>query len=396
MSELQARYADAVMNTFGPPQRVLVRGEGVYVWDDAGTKYLDLLGGIAVNALGHAHPALVDAVTHQLQTLGHVSNFFATEPQVQLAERLLEMLGAPGKVFFANSGAEANEAALKLTRRTGRTHVVATEGAFHGRTMGALSLTSKAAYREPFEPLPGGVTFVPYGDVEALAAAVTDETAAVVLEPLQGEAGVVAPSLDYLAQARRITREHGTLLWLDEIQTGLGRTGSWLAHQNPAVADPMDGPADIVTVAKGLAGGFPIGACLATGEAAGLLQPGNHGTTFGGNPVASAAALAVVSTIEKEGLLENATTVGQQLRDGLLRDDRVTEVRGSGLLVGLDLSEDRAAQVFTAALEAGFVVNNPTPGRVRLAPPLVLTAGQASSFLDAWPSILDAAYQEDP
>jgi acetylornithine aminotransferase len=392
MSDVQARYAESMMNTFGPPKLVLTRGEGPYVWDDAGTRYLDLLGGIAVNSLGHAHPALVGAVTEQMQTLGHVSNFFATDPQVTLAERLLAMLGAPGKVFFVNSGAEANEAALKLTRRTGRTHVVATEGAFHGRTMGALALTAKAAYREPFEPLPGGVTFVPYGDADALAAAVTDETAAVVLEPLQGEAGVVAPPHDYLARAREITREHGTLLWLDEIQTGVGRTGAWFAHQNPFVADPMDAPADIVTVAKGLAGGFPIGACIATGDAADLLQPGNHGTTFGGNPVAAAAALAVLDTIEKDGLLEHVIEVGQRLREGLGADDRVTEVRGSGMLIGLDLTESASAEVFAAALEAGFIVNNPTPERVRLAPPLILTADQADSFLDAWPDILDAAY----
>jgi len=385
---------------------VLTRGEGPYVWDDAGTRYLDLLGGIAVNSLGHAHPALVGAVTEQLQTLGHVSNFFATDPQVTLAERLLDLLlggravsaasdqsRPPGKVFFANSGAEANEAALKLTRRTGRTHVVATEGAFHGRTMGALALTAKAAYREPFEPLPGGVTFVPYGDADALAAAVTDETAAVVLEPLQGEAGVVAPPHDYLARAREITSEHGTLLWLDEIQTGVGRTGAWFAHQNADVADPMDAPADIVTVAKGLAGGFPIGACIATGDASDLLQPGNHGTTFGGNPVAAAAALAVLDTIEKEGLLEHVIELGRRLREGLAADDRVTEVRGSGMLIGLDLTEAASAEVFTAALEAGFIVNNPTPERVRLAPPLILTVDQADSFLDAWPGILDAAYR---
>ena len=409
MTDLKARYAESLMNAFGPPKLVLTRGEGCHVWDDAGKKYLDLLGGIAVNSLGHAHPALVGAVTDQLSTLGHVSNFFATEPQVTLAERLLALLlssvveergtsvskpPAPaGKVFFANSGAEANEAAIKLTRRTGRTHLVATEGAFHGRTMGSLALTAKEAYREPFEPLPGHVTFVPYGDADALTAAVTDETAAVVLEPLQGEAGVVAPPLDYLARAREITREHGALLWLDEIQTGIGRTGAWYAHQNPVVADPMDGPADIVTVAKGLAGGFPIGACLATGAAADLLQPGNHGTTFGGNPVAGAAALAVLDTIEKEGLLEHATEIGQRLRDGLASDDRVTEVRGAGLLIGLDLTEAVAGEVFAAALDAGFIVNNPTPERVRLAPPLVLAAEEADSLLEAWPQILDTAYE---
>jgi acetylornithine aminotransferase len=393
MTDLKARYADALMNTFGPPKLVLTHGEGASVWDDTGKEYLDLLGGIAVNSLGHAHPALVEAVTSQMQTLGHVSNFFATEPQVRLAERLLSLLGgAPGKVFFANSGAEANEAALKLTRRTGRTHVVATEGAFHGRTMGALALTAKDAYREPFEPLPGGVTFVPYGDEKALAEAVTDRTAAVILEPLQGEAGVVAPPLHYLAHAREITAEHGALLWLDEIQTGIGRTGAWYAHQSPAVAAPLDAPADIVTVAKGLAGGFPIGACIATGAAADLLQPGNHGTTFGGNPVASSAALAVLDTIEKEDLLEHVTSLGHHLRDGLGADDRVTEVRGAGLLIGLDLTEPLSAEVTAAALEAGFIINNPTPERVRLAPPLVLTEAQADSFLDVWPDLLDTAY----
>jgi acetylornithine/N-succinyldiaminopimelate aminotransferase len=392
--DLKARYAESLMNTFGPPKLVLTRGEGAHVWDDAGKQYLDLLGGIAVNSLGHAHPALVDAVTTQMQTLGHVSNFFASEPQVRLAERLLELLGATGnaKVFFVNSGTEANEAAFKLTRRTGRTQIVATEGAFHGRTMGALALTAKEAYREPFEPLPGHVTFVPYGDASALADAVTDRTAAVILEPLQGEAGVVAPPLPYLAQAREITTEHGALLWLDEIQTGIGRTGAWYAHQNPAVAAPQDALADIVTIAKGLAGGFPIGACIATGEAADLLQPGNHGTTFGGNPVAAAAALAVLDTIEKDDLLEHVTKLGHHLREGLVADGRVTEIRGAGLLIGLDLSEALSAEVTAAALEAGFIINNPTPERIRLAPPLVLTETQADSFLAAWSGILDTAY----
>jgi acetylornithine aminotransferase len=390
--DLHDRYTESLMNTFGPPKLVLTRGEGAHVWDDAGRRYLDLLGGIAVNSLGHAHPALVEAVTTQLRTLGHVSNFFATEPQVRLAERLLDLLGAPGKVFFTNSGTEANEAAFKLTRRTGRTHVVATEGAFHGRTMGALALTAKAAYREPFEPLPGDVTFVPYGDAAALADAVTEHTAAVVLEPLQGEAGVLAPPLLYLQQAREITSQHGALLWLDEIQTGIGRTGSWFAHQSPAVATPQDAVADVVTVAKGLAGGFPVGACIATGAAADLLGPGNHGTTFGGNPVAAAAALAVLDTIEKEDLLAHVTSLGHHVRERLAVDERVTEVRGAGLLIGLDLSEERSAEVTAAALEAGFIINNPTPQRIRLAPPLVLTEAEAGTFLEAWPGILDAAY----
>lgn len=391
MSEtVQKRYAESVMNTFGPPKLVLTKGEGPHVWDAEGNRYLDLLGGIAVNALGHAHPALVAAVTEQLNTLGHVSNFFATEPQVTLAERLIELLGLKpggGKVFFTNSGSEANEAAFKLSRRTGRTDVVATEGSFHGRTMGSLALTSKEAYREPFAPLPGEVTFVPYGDADALAAAVTDETAAVVIEPIQGEAGVVIPPEDYLAKARDITTAHGALLWLDEVQTGMGRTGAWFAHTASGVTP------DVVTLAKGLAGGIPIGACVAVGEYGALLQPGNHGTTFGGNPVATAAALAVIETIEKDDLLANAVTIGERLRAGLA-DDRVSEIRGQGLLIGLDLTEDRSAQVTDAALARGFIINACSPNRIRLAPPLILTAAQADEFLGAWPTILDAAYAD--
>ncbi|MCY7396475.1 MAG: acetylornithine transaminase [Nocardioides sp.] len=378
------RYAESVMNTFGPPRTTLVRGHGAHVWDVDGTEYVDLLGGIAVNALGHAHPALVAAVTRQLSTLGHVSNFFASEPQIDLAEKLVGLLGAgEAKVFFTNSGTEAVEAGFKLTRRTGRTHVVAAQGGFHGRTMGALALTSKEAYRQPFEPLPGDVTFVPYGDAAALAAAVTDETAAVLLEPIQGEAGVVVPPEGYLREARRIASEHGALLWLDEIQSGMGRTGRWFEHQRAGVTP------DVVTVAKGLAGGFPIGACIGVGAAGELLQPGNHGSTFGGNPVACAAGLAVIATIEADGLLERATVLGRRLRDGLLADPRVTEVRGEGLLIGLDLSAEASADVTAAAMAAGFIINNPTPQRIRLAPPLVLTDDDVAAFLTAWPGILD-------
>jgi acetylornithine/N-succinyldiaminopimelate aminotransferase len=397
MSETsRERYAAALMNTFGPPQLVLARGKGAHVWDEDGHEYIDLLAGIAVNALGHAHPAVVEAVTAQLETLGHVSNFFATAPQITLAERLLDLTSPPqvgevapgsargGKVFFTNSGTEANEAALKLTRRTGRTHLVAAEGSFHGRTMGALALTAKTAYREPFEPLPGHVTFVPYGDSAALAAAVTDRTAAIVLEPIQGEAGVVVPPDDYLADARRISGDHGALLWLDEVQTGIGRTGHWFA----AATDPQVAP-DVVTVAKGLGGGIPIGACLGLGAAADLLQPGHHGTTFGGNPVACAAALAVLDTIADDGLLEHAAALGERLEDGVKADPRVTGVRGRGLLVGIDVSVD-APQVVAAARRAGFLVNATGPHTVRLAPPLVLGDDDAEAFLAAWPGILDA------
>jgi acetylornithine aminotransferase len=386
--ELQRRYAGSLMNTFGPPRLVLARGEGAYVWDADGNRYLDLLAGIAVNALGHGHPALVAAVADQMRTLGHVSNFFATEPQVRLAETLLALLGLPeggGKVFFTNSGTEANEAAFKLTRRTGRTHLVAMEGSFHGRTTGALALTSKAAYREPFEPLPGEVTFVPYGDADALADAVTERTAAVVVEPIQGEAGVMVPPTDFLARARQVTSDRGALLWLDEVQSGMGRTGTWTAAEGSGVTP------DVVTLAKGLGGGFPIGAMVAVGDSGTLLGPGHHGTTFGGNPVAAAAALAVIATIEADGLLDNATKVGELLREGV-GDPRVTEVRGRGLLVGLDLDAPVAPLVADVALRHGVILNACTPERIRLAPPLVLTADQASEFVATWPRILDDAY----
>ncbi|QLQ11826.1 MAG: acetylornithine transaminase [Nocardioidaceae bacterium] len=383
-TSLRSRYAAALMNTFGVPKLVLVKGEGAYVWDEDGNRYLDLLGGIAVNALGHAHPALVAAVITQLRTLGHVSNYFATEPQVRLAERLLELLNhGDGRVFFTNSGTEANEAAFKASRLTGRTHIVAAEGCFHGRTMGALAVTSKEAYRAPFEPLPGEVTFVPYGDVDALAAVVTDRTAAVVLEPLQGEAGVVGPREGYLAAARAITTGHGALLWLDEVQTGMGRVGEWFAHDGIRP--------DLITLAKGLGAGIPIGACIGFGAAAGLLQPGNHGTTFGGNPVAAAAALAVIDTIEAEGLLDNARKRGEQIREALTDVAGIERIDGKGLLLGIVLDGDYSAELAAAAQAAGFIVNPATPNRIRLAPPLILTEEQADEFAAAVPDLVAQA-----
>ncbi|WP_084469814.1 acetylornithine transaminase [Jiangella gansuensis] len=391
-----ARYERSLMNTFGSPQRVLVRGEGCYVWDADGRRYLDLLGGLAVNALGHAHPLLVSTVTAQLATLGHVSNFFATAPQVALAERLLELLGAPGapglaggqqgRVFFANSGTEANEAAFKIARRTGRPNIVATEGGFHGRTMGALALTGKPTIREPFEPLPAGVSFVPFGDAEALEAAVDGDTAAVFLEPVQGEGGVLPAPTGYLAAAREITARHGALLVVDEIQTGVGRTGDWFAHAAEGITP------DVVTVAKGLGGGIPIGACIGLGRAADLLGPGTHGTTFGGNPVAAAAGLAVLHAIERDGLLENVRSVGAHLRAGVLGlgHPLVQGVRGRGLLLGIQMAAPLAAQAAGEALAAGFIVNPVAPDTVRLAPPLILDTAQADEFLAALPAVLDA------
>ncbi len=380
------RYEHSLMNTYGPPRRVLVRGDGCYVWDEDGRCYLDLLGGLAVNVLGHGHPALVAAVTEQLRTLGQVSNFFATPLQVALAERLLEVSCADGgRVFFVNSGTEALEAAFKMARRTGRSTIVAATGGFHGRTMGSLALAGKPAIREPFAPLPGGVVHVPYADVDALAAAVGADTAAVVLEPIQGEAGVRVPPAGYLRAARQITRRHGALLVLDEVQTGVGRTGEWFAFQHDGVRP------DIVTVAKGLGGGFPIGACLGFGPAADLLGPGSHGSTFGGNPVAAAAGLAVLETIERDGLLDNVNKVGDQLRRGVesLGDPLVAGVRGRGLLLAIELTTPVATQAAVAALDAGFIVNPVSSDALRLAPPLVLSGDQVESFVGALPSILD-------
>jgi len=382
---IKSRYSGALINTFGEPRLALVRGEGTHVWDEAGKEYVDLFGGIAVNVLGHAHPALVDAVTRQLSTLGHVSNFFTSEPQVGLAERLLALMAADGRVFVSNSGTEANEAAFKITRRTGRTRLVAMEGAFHGRTMGSLALTAKAAYREPFEPLPGDVTFVPYGDADALAAAVDDTTAAVVIEPIQGEAGVVVPPDGFLAAARDVTARHGALLWLDEVQTGIGRTGDWFAHTQTGVVP------DIVTLAKGLGGGIPIGATIAVGGAATLLHPGNHGTTFGGNPVACAAALAVLDTIEKESLLAAAVERGDQLTRVLLSENDVTGVDGRGLLLGAQLAAETGAQVVAKAQERGFLLNNTGPGRLRFAPALTVTEADIAAFGAAWAEILEVS-----
>jgi acetylornithine/N-succinyldiaminopimelate aminotransferase len=381
-----AAYERSVLNTYGRPKRVFTRGEGCFVWDADGRRHLDLLSGLAVTALGHAHPTVLAAITSQLATLGHVSNFFATPAQVALAGRLCDMTGArETRVFFTNSGTEANEAAFKITRMTGRTKIIACEGAFHGRSMGALALTHNPKYREPFEPLPGEVVFVPYGDAAALAAATDDRAAAIVLEPIQGENGIVVPPAGYLAAAREIADRHSALLWIDEVQTGMGRTGSWLVHFDEGVR------ADLVTVAKGLGNGFPIGACLATGPAAGLLGPGSHGSTFGGNPVAAIAGLAVIAVIERDGLLANATAMGEYLVESILGlgHPLITGVRGRGLLRGITLTEPIAPAVADAALEAGFVINAPRPDVLRLAPPLVITAELLDTFVTALPGLLD-------
>jgi acetylornithine aminotransferase len=385
-SELLGRYATSMVHVFGTPQIVLASGQGSWVTDVDGKRYLDLLAGIAVNALGHAHPALVQAVAKQAEAAIHISNFFTSEPAIGLAERLLALAEAPdgSGVFFSNSGTEANEAAIKLTRRTGRSRIIALEGSFHGRTTGALALTHKAAYRDPFEPLIPDVAFVPPGDAAALVAAVDERTAALFIEPIQGEAGVRELSPDYLRLARELTTRHGALLVVDEIQTGIGRTGDWFAHTAAGIRP------DAMTLAKGLGGGVPTGALVTYGtEVTGLLTAGQHGTTFGGNPLACAAALAVLDVIEHDHLLANATRVGALLDD--LDVDGVSATRGRGLLCAIELSGIPAPAAMDAAREAGFIVNAVTPTALRLAPPLILTEEELGGFVAALPGILDAA-----
>ena len=383
------RYAQSLIGVYGRPKTVLTRGQGCYVWDADGNRYLDLLAGIAVNALGHGHPAVVDALCRQGASLIHVSNFFATPPQIELAERLISVAGAPAgsAVFFANSGTEAIEAAIKLSRRTARTGLVAAEAAFHGRTTGALALTHKQAYREPFEPLIPSVTHVPLNDEAALRAAVNADVAAVFLEPLQGEAGVITAEPAYLQLARELTAASGTLLIIDEVQTGVGRTGTWFAFQQAGIVP------DAITVAKGLGAGVPIGALVTFGPGvSGLLTAGQHGTTFGGNPLAACVGLAVLDTIESENLLAHVTCVGNHLRDSVAALDHplIRGVRGAGLLRAIELSADVSAVVTDRALAAGFIVNAPTPDAIRLAPPLVVTKAQIDSFVKALPALLEA------
>ena len=383
------RYDHALIRVFGTPSLVLDHGEGAWVWDVDGQRYLDLVGGIAVNALGHNHPALVSAVSKQVATLVHISNFFTSTAQITLAERLVQYAGAPAGSggFFANSGAEAIEAAIKLARRTGRPGLVAAEGAFHGRTTGALALTHKAAYREPFAPLLPGVTHVPYGDIAALTAAVGPDTGAIILEPIQGEAGVMPADSGYLRAAREIATASGALLILDEIQTGIGRTGSWFAFQEAGIQP------DAMTLAKGLGGGVPIGALVTFGPTTtGLLTAGQHGSTFGGNPLAAAAGLAVLDTIEGAGLLARAGELGDHLAQRItaLGHPLISGARGRGLLQAVMLAAPVAAQLAEAARAHGFLINPVAPDAVRLAPPLVITADELDLFIDALPELLDS------
>ena len=388
--QLASRWRAVMMDNYGTPSLALVRGEGCRVWDADGNSYLDLVAGIAVSSLGHAHPAIVDAVTAQVSRIAHTSNLYINESALALAERLTRLLGIDGtRVFFSNDGATANEAAIKVARRVhpDRTHFVAAERSFHGRTLGALALTGKAAAREPFAPFGLDVTFVPYGDTAALAAAVRPDTAAVVLEPTLGEGGVVPPPDGYLSAARQVCDSHGALLVIDEVQGGVGRTGYWFAHQYDGVRP------DVVTLAKGLGGGLPIGACLATGPAADALQKGDHGSTFGGNPISCAAALAVLDVIERDDLLTHVRDLSTGWRAALaaVTAPLLQGVRGRGLWLALAVDEGSAPAIEQASRAAGFLVNAVAPDAVRLAPPLVLTDEEARSFTDALPAILDSA-----
>jgi acetylornithine/N-succinyldiaminopimelate aminotransferase len=387
---LEKRFGSALMPNYGVPPLALARGQGCRVWDVDGREYLDLIAGIAVSSLGHAHPAIVEAVTRQIGTIAHTSNLFIHEREVELAERLLGLLGADGRVFFANSGAEANEAALKLVRRrqgTARPVIVAAEGSFHGRTMGSLAITGKASIREPFGPFGLEVRFVPFGDVAALRAAASDDVGAVVVEPCLGEGGVVPAPGGFLRAAREICDSSGALLVVDEIQSGIGRTGAWFMCQREGVLP------DVLTLAKGLGGGLPIGACIGLGDCGSAFSKGDHGSTFGGNPVACAAALAVIEVIERDGLLASVTAVGERLAAGIaaVRHPLLSGVRGSGLWLAAVLTSDVAGVIEASARRAGFLVNAVQPNAVRLAPPLILTAAEADAFLGALPAILDSA-----
>lgn len=397
----QEDYSNRIMKSAALPARELVRGEGCTVWDETGFAYLDFLAGIAVNSLGHAHPVLVDAVSRQVATLVHVSNYFASPPQLELAERLLRLAGsgaaagadadaaANGRVYFCNSGAEAIEAAMKLARRTGRPRILSLKNSFHGRTMGSLALTGKPALREPFEPLVPNVDHID-STIDALKAALGSDVAALVVEPIKGEAGVIPLPAGYLEAARELTRAHGVLLIVDEIQSGAGRTGEWFAFQSAGILP------DAITVAKGIGGGVPIGALMTFGAASELLTAGQHGSTFGGNPLATAAANAVLGEIEAAGLVENARVRGEQLVAAITGLPLVDEVRGAGLLIGVGLSAPVASAVVARALELGLIINAPNDSSIRIAPPLIIGDPEITEFIEKFGAALASVATEAP
>ena len=377
------RWSNSVQNNYGSPTIALVKGKGIVVTDADGKQYLDFLGGIATNILGHAHPAIVKAVTKQVSILSHVSNFYVHPNAVELAEKLASMTGDKGaKVFFCQSGAEANEAAFKLSRRTGKVRAVAAQGAFHGRTMGALSLTGQPSKREPFLPLVKGVKHVPYGDIEAMRKAVTKKTAMVIIEPIMGEAGVLVPPADYLQELRALCDAKGALLVIDAVQTGMGRTGDWFGYEYSGITP------DVITLAKGLGGGLPLGAMIALGKAADLFQPGDHGSTFGGNPVTTAAGLAAIKFIESQKLLKKVEKQGAYLMQELALIPGVSEVRGAGLLLGIELENLKSSDVSSALQKSGVLVNAANPTTIRLAPALIVTDVQIKKFISIFKKVM--------
>jgi acetylornithine aminotransferase len=377
------RWSNAVQNNYGSPSIALVKGKGIVVTDADGKQYLDFLGGIATNILGHAHPAIVKAVSKQVSVLSHVSNFYVHPNAVELAEKLTSMTGdKSAKVFFCQSGAEANEAALKLSRRTGKVRIVAAQGAFHGRTMGALSLTGQPSKREPFLPLIKGVKHVPYGNIEAMRKAVSKKTAMVIIEPIMGEAGVIVPPADYLQELRSLCDAKGALLAIDAVQTGMGRTGDWFGYEYSGITP------DVITLAKGLGGGFPLGAMIALGKAADLFQPGDHGSTFGGNPVTTSAGLAAIKFIESQKLLKKVEKQGAYLMQELALIPGVAEVRGAGLLLGIELEKLKASDVASSLQKAGVLVNAANPTTIRLAPALIVSDAQIKKFITVFKKVM--------
>lgn len=383
MKSVETRWETVFQKNYGTPKINIVSGKGCYVITDEKRRYLDFIGGIATNILGQAHPTIVKAVRKQIGVLGHVSNLYASSASMELAEKLIEMTGREdARIFFCNSGAEANEAALKLSRKTGRSRVVSTIGSFHGRTMGALSLTGQPEKRDMFAPIIKRIKYVPYGDIAAMKSAVNRKTAMVIIEPIQGENGVITPPAGYLKALREICDANGTLLVIDAIQTGMGRTGFWFGYEHEEITP------DVITLAKGLGGGLPLGAMIAIGPASHLLKPGEHGSTFGGNPVSCAAGLAAIREVEKKALNEKALEMGEFLKSELIKIEGVTEVRGRGLLLGIALEQDWAKEIANFLLAKGVLVNAPNVNTIRIAPPLIVTKAECAKFVKIFAEVM--------
>ena len=383
MKSVEAKWESVFQKSYGTPKLNIVSGNGCYVTADSKRRYLDFIGGIATNVLGHSHPTIVKAVRKQIGAVAHISNLYANPVSMQLAEKLIEMVGSnEAKVFFCNSGAEANEAALKLSRKTGRKRVVSTIGGFHGRTMGALSMTGQPAKRDLFAPIIEKIKYVPFGDISAMSRAVNKKTGMVIVEPIQGENGVITPPAGYLKSLREICDANGALLVIDAVQTGMGRTGFWFGYEHEEITP------DVITLAKGLGGGLPLGAMIAIGPASHLFKPGEHGSTFGGNPVSCAAGLATINEIEKKSLNEKALETGEILKIELLKIDGVSEVRGRGLLLGIVLEKDWAKEITNFLLAKGVLVNAPNENTIRIAPPLIVTKKECDKFIKIFTEVI--------